>query len=586
MAEILGITSATLGLLPIIIEGIHGYKWLRKTIAVVRNPIKELRPLKTVLRVQETIFLNEWELVLRSITKDERQARHMISDPDHAGWRDYDLASALTISLDKSYEVFVELAKETQVTQNELKQVLSCFSLQGQKKPGESVELAIKRLSLGFKINELERKVQRLRQHNEDLQALRTQIQHLREPVLEKKHKRKLPLPHSVIHAVREAQEIASEAYNALNNCFSCKRENHEMHWAALCTDSTFEQCHNLEMVLLYAEVNQGSNNQQAWTLAMKSNNWTFGFNSHQDRVAKQRPGTAKQLRFADDLESASQNITKSDTSQANSSQDLGLIDDICYYLEKKCLFGVGNGSMLGSFGHLRCPHSGYVFHVSPCEASLQTGGTEMHEGISLQDLLRATQERPATPKFKLTWALKLALTVLQYHSTPWLHDDWRTSDLYTSNKLQTTSKPKVFLRTLLATGTAKKASASNTEQCFAGPINPETQHYLLTSDDLYGIYNRALWALGTAFLEIWHWKPLSDMAKAADAGNEILTARRVAKSRTELGEPIHRMTQMCLQCNFGCEPDLNSSELQVSFYNEVVCLLQDQLKALESFGL
>jgi hypothetical protein len=93
-----------------------------------------------------------------------------------------------------------------------------------------------------------------------------------------------------------------------------------------------------------------------------------------------------------------------------------------------------------------------------------------------------------------------------------------------------------------------------------------------------YGINNIMLFSLGIALLEIGYHKPLESMIGSDDP---IVAARKLATSDHPLGLRYQRMVQQCLQCNFGRGTELRKPELQSAVYGEVVCQLEDMVRAL-----
>ena len=100
------------------------------------------------------------------------------------------------------------------------------------------------------------------------------------------------------------------------------------------------------------------------------------------------------------------------------------------------------------------------------------------------------------------------------------------------------------------------------------------------SEEDYFGINNITLFFLGVALLEVAHWKPLESLSNPQDP-NAILTARRLASKPSPLGKRYQEVVRKCLQCNFGFGTDLSKKELQTAVYGDVVCPLEEMLKAL-----
>lgn len=91
------------------------------------------------------------------------------------------------------------------------------------------------------------------------------------------------------------------------------------------------------------------------------------------------------------------------------------------------------------------------------------------------------------------------------------------------------------------------------------------------------GIRNLTMHSLGVALLQIGQWDPLRP--------ENIVALRKVADlaSRdSRLGPTYQRLTQKCLECDFGFGKDLAQPELQSAVYRDVVCELEELVVLLE----
>lgn len=134
MAEIARLAIGVVGLLPVIVQGVVGYRKIRTLLAQVRACSNELRTLEIDVEVQEGRFLNEWELVLHSadINDDKpkgQTVRAMIEDPNHSMWRDSELDDRLRQCLERSYDVCAKIIDNIVETLQDIQQGLVSFSL-------------------------------------------------------------------------------------------------------------------------------------------------------------------------------------------------------------------------------------------------------------------------------------------------------------------------------------------------------------------------------------------------------------------------------------------------------------------------
>ena len=263
---------------------------------------------------------------------------------------------------------------------------------------------------------------------------------------------------------------------------------------------------------------------------------------------------------------------------------DLGCIDNTCAYL--KAAFGSHKQPPTSSLVYLSSSQvSQYMFYLEEKKHRGLGDDKYYSPSMSLQELLRG-QQQLFSLDYQVKIALKTALTVLQFHSSPWLDENWMTSDLLLGRPaLLEVPEPQLFLRSILPSACTKQSSAPVASA--ATGLEPSQRHggHSFSFADYYGINNMTLFGLGVALLEIAHWKPLASMRSDYDA-DDVLTARRLARQRTLLGGRYQDVIQKCLQCNFGYGTDLANTELQNAVYNSVVCPLEDILAKLKDLDI
>jgi hypothetical protein len=199
-----------------------------------------------------------------------------------------------------------------------------------------------------------------------------------------------------------------------------------------------------------------------------------------------------------------------------------------------------------------------------------------------MQDFMQKELEEVVTLVHQLKLARKLALAVLQYHSTPWLHPEWRLSHL----TLLTTPEqlPEEFCLYLNSTLPSMRAITGT-------PITQEvhmteTTRSPLSDFERRGIDNTTLFCLGVALLEIGHWKSLRELYDPAFDKDEIDTARRLGRRSSALGRFYDDIIRRCLRCDFGMGSDLGRTELQSAVYSDVVCPLEEIIGLLDRVTL
>lgn len=259
-------------------------------------------------------------------------------------------------------------------------------------------------------------------------------------------------------------------------------------------------------------------------------------------------------------------------------------MQDICTFLEQKCKSAISESGLQQDLGYLQASYTcRHVFYVSPSTSIFphsQEITSFIRQNSSLKDLFDAVEAEQLTVHYQLSWAIKLALVVLQFHSTPWLHDEWRTSDvLLPSLNPSAVVVPSLLLRTSLP----KRAVEASADIVMADSVSSLST---AAEDEEWGIYNRPLWGLGVALLEIAHWKSLDQMRhQPGHDHNETRMVRRLSKQHTLLGNKYHEIARTCLQCNFGCVNDMRTPELQNAVYAKVVCPLTELKEAIETWN-
>lgn len=199
---------------------------------------------------------------------------------------------------------------------------------------------------------------------------------------------------------------------------------------------------------------------------------------------------------------------------------------------------------------------------------------------MSVRDILSHQAEKSVNiiDQFKL--ARDLALTVLKFHSTPWLREYFTLRDLSfftTSTKLpeclQTLHVTQDFfqspsIRTCLTEKSVDEASMRDSTYA-------ETSGTMELAKYQYGVRNLTLWSLGTALLEIGRWSRLENL-------DDVPSVRRAAVEVLDLGPKYRDLTKKCLECDFGYGDDLAKPRLQQAVYENLVCELTDMVRSLE----
>ncbi|KAK6083064.1 hypothetical protein SCUP234_03892 [Seiridium cupressi] len=519
MAEALGIISASLGLLPILVEVIKGYRTLTQALGFIKTCTKDLNAIELKLDTQQSRFLNECQLLLETASRDQQDIGMMMNDSNHISWNDENLANSIARSFGESnsrtYRSCFNVMKDIQESQQELGKQLATFDIiQNQKQAGETIKAAYRRLrqtvSLKFNMKDINEKIKQMRRGNEDLEALHSQMIRFKQ---QKQTTAAVSAGFSILPKdMREAQNMVKEAYNVLASTFTCCSATHTEHWAALCLDKDVVSSETLEVAFSYVITSNGPQSEQCLQMSLRSQEEPSTTTSKREASRSTKVRRRKKLRFLD--EDDGNNLSDEEVDVELSSLNLSSITDICNFLGTHCNSARAPSGFKNYLGYLRasrtCRHIFYVSPSVPLPFPRPKMATLTRRGPSLRDLFQATRREQLTLEYQLAWALKLSLAVLQFHSTPWLHDDWRTSDLLLPDlSLSTTTRPSLLLRTNLPTQITEDSLCGSLRCADVIMEGSSPAQDPICPDDEEGIYNRHLWGLGTALLEIGHWQSL-----------------------------------------------------------------------------
>lgn len=198
------------------------------------------------------------------------------------------------------------------------------------------------------------------------------------------------------------------------------------------------------------------------------------------------------------------------------------------------------------------------------------TASSEFRKPISLGQLITSVSTPGCVDGIliheRVALAKMLAIAVLQYHATPWLQLSWRSEDILffgVEGDMQMQKRPNLSAPYINARvqGQASQIPAQRRSSMARNPV---------------------LFSLGVVLLEIAHAASLESLKLPCDADNgqlhgEFFTARRLAKyKRTVMGPVYNDIVEQLVECVFPCGDDLNNPELQATFYEDVICPLDE----------
>jgi hypothetical protein len=303
------------------------------------------------------------------------------------------------------------------------------------------------------------------------------------------------------------------------------------------------------------------------------------------DEVEEAPERTEKNAKTAATVSPISGTLNVSSSSTTGPSINLYALD-ACDYLRRHC----GGSKVVAKTKYFAYFQkrilSKYIFYVSRNHFVVDESITDSkNQDMALYDYLQAQKEEIITNVHQFKLAVKLALAVLQYHSTPWLGDEWRLSQLMLStDPYRLPNDFKLFLNSNLMP--APPTPPTLPEEPMDNEVQMiETRKGQLSESQRRGINNTTLFCLGLAFLEIGHWKPLSSLVEKDYDTDEVDTARRLSFGNSKLGRRYDEIVRKCLQCNFGFGTDLKRTELQSAVYSDVVCPLEELIQKLDDLS-
>ena len=194
---------------------------------------------------------------------------------------------------------------------------------------------------------------------------------------------------------------------------------------------------------------------------------------------------------------------------------------------------------------------------------------------VSLQALL---EETPVKKLDRLILGVKLASTLLQLYSTPWLEEKLGKRDIFFKRQGQGI-ETALLDRPLLS----KDFGSSN---CRTSPSEPDNA--VLPSQAVHS-RNPSIFALGVLLIELWFGKPLDQLRHPEDLGpqnqvNDITdfatTSRLVDTVYEEAGATYGEAVWRCVRCEFEQRSSsLDTEALKQAVHNGVVSQLEKNLE-------
>ncbi|KAK0617559.1 hypothetical protein B0T14DRAFT_569050 [Immersiella caudata] len=289
---------------------------------------------------------------------------------------------------------------------------------------------------------------------------------------------------------------------------------------------------------------------------------------------AVDRPSKGRRVRFADSPQQASRRESRAKETCSTVEQrlipgiDLRDRKDVCEHIfNHRTTTQHQPGACIGYLANDRLAH--HLLEAQDRDAvAIQTQPAPVS---SLATMIHPSKKLEVSVPDRLQLALRLARSVLQYHSTPWWRPNWNLSDVsyFEIDSDLSASLKTLHINTDLVSRTEKLAMHNVLSDI---PTPPEDDEARIQS----GIRNPTLFSLGAALIQIGTWQYFDV--------NDIVRVRKLASLPSVLGAKYASLTAKCVWCDFGAGDDLNDSELQLqtAIYETVVCELERLIGVLD----
>lgn len=278
-----------------------------------------------------------------------------------------------------------------------------------------------------------------------------------------------------------------------------------------------------------------------------------------QDGLRKKR----RTVRFVED-DTQTEESTPAASDQLSEAVDLRSVEHVCTVLAPKKTMCRGpqcpvylDGVANETFRH--------TFFESP------VADVSSSSSIKMSEILNQPVETSVNFVDQLKLARDFVMTVLKFHSTPWLREHYTIHDLSffrsdggdVASYLQTAHLGLDFIQ------------SSPDADCSAQMADICNDEAVETARLTHGVRNLTLWSLGAVLLQIGTWSTIEHL-------DDVAKIRRLAQRVPMLGKRYRDLTKQCLECDFAFGDDLSKPRLQQAVYENVVCGLSDMIRSLD----
>ncbi|KAK3987371.1 hypothetical protein QBC44DRAFT_331643 [Cladorrhinum sp. PSN332] len=588
--------SLALGIVPLVISGIKGYKSLRSKFKTFCHYSAQVDRTRKLLGIQRDYFLNETELMLRLLLQDQLLVKEMIKDSKHCEW----VSPSLQIKLEEQFGRSLESLKDTMEDIGalivSLEDGLKCFESLNEEhqrddhlrhKPlKEAMRKLRKRVKIAFEKETFETQIANLEKSNDSFRRLREQISNLQQPqscsthIASKVHcenRARLSAEFGALGVIRRASVALHEA---LQNTWSSTTTQDLRHSVRLFLDAKAEDevqmevailCHEarllhqaiLHTALMRVQVRSKTLDSIAWK---ESGLWTPKSHTNEDSNPRKR----QKVRFVE-VPSSSHKDPDADSQSILVRPDsnytvLPLSGHFCPELSQQCYSQCSTNACLGHIDNCTFRHWLYPLNPLPDPENAV---------VTVSEVLAQPVHRTVSVITQLRLALSLASAVLKFASTPWLNDLWTIKDLAF---LRLQDNEQDLISTLHFSSELHVINKNSNQATLMDVETAPTLSELQEAQYKYGVQNMTLYSLGVALLAIGRWEHI-------DPG-DVEAVRRMAASQTcYLGPKYQMLTEKVLACDFGYGKDLKKPRLQEAVYEGVIVELEGMVAGLDIGG-
>ncbi|KAK4119060.1 hypothetical protein N657DRAFT_320617 [Parathielavia appendiculata] len=582
--------SLSLGIAPLAIAALKGAKHTKSKVKQIKHHKGEISRFRKRFKTQVSIFRDESQLLLQDAGVDRDMAADMVQDYSHSQWTRPALECQIRAFLDKKYpevkQVTEEIRDQIANFDKELSNLEDSTDESSDRgKAAVTVRRARKAVGIAVKHSALENGIESLTDSVNEFRRLRKTAKELQAPRVPcSKQRKAMPRTYSLV-----ARHSAS-FLESLTRSWSCLNSNglHSTHTAKLFLESdASNSCVNFRTILEYEAISGDLRQHSLLFLRIRSEELSWvdlglpppvASSSRSSFDAGEPPAKTRRVRFADSpSESSARLCQSSETDCQRRDQALPLARNLCQAKDVcqhvfECAKTLYQSRQEGCVGYLVSTDNLTHRLMAAQDKESTAIQTRPCPPASLASIIQPARETSISIHEQLRLALRLARSVLQYHSTPWWRRNWCLSDLsyFEIDEELSTSLATLHIDAKLVSRTDHLAMQGVLTQVPTAPLDDQAEM-------LCGIRNVTLHSLGVALLQIGRWECLDT--------EDIIAVRKAASKPSRLGPRYDELTTRCLYCDFGFGADLNKPQLQGAIYENVVYELEQMVGLLEGSG-